>query len=1230
MPLSTRRNSPKRGFALILVLCFAALLLVCAVAFLSASTREVNVAKSENDMDGAATLASSCASQVVGDLLQEVRAGSVEGGPPGGWPVLYPATPQSAVPDRSNAAASTTSSTTTPPNLVKQSRYGVDFYDSNKRFGGAPCYPQERTYPPTARASAHSSSGTGLARDGDVPISSWNKARLLPRKDPSSTTDLTPAAAGNVRHAGNPKVPWQWKAPDWIYLQGDGQTPTQWHSGLTRLGTAPVIARYAYQIYDIGGLLDANVAGFDPDELVVGAAAAARKGSIGLADLTQIGLGPQDLKRLVAFRNTGALSSSDGGPYGHRYVNYLLNSRDNLHFMRASSGLGTAGGINRAFPSRQALITFIENMAAKDSDTARLREAMQYLTHFSRSLEQPSYKPGYYDPSAPSSTPKTPVFVRPSIVPPAGRVDDRTYPLTVVSTAYLSTSDIRRKFNLPFEMGLGNNRGGNDAWGTMQERGAASSDTRPLQDVINPGMLEVRVLEPFQRQDGSMAAPDEPLVKKRFPLERLAWITYRGPSAGLAKDDPLYNSAGTAKAVFDCFGLTWRKDANGVWFWSYSHGKLGGIFKLEDLLVSDSGSGRPREPDFFELLKAGIAVGSLGKPAAAHHRAGISWDATTYQQSRDRKSEFQTIEIGANIIDQYDADSYPTIIRLPNPDPKLTDEAARYLPPLFSARGVEDIPYLYRFHWRAIEDGNDQPNIPLPGPGGIREITDNLPDYEGSKFKCGTTVLMGFPELWNPHATDTSRPFDSKKLPTGFRVVAASETPDDVIDPPKDPLNGTDTGLATNPKLGNTSTPPLSSLWVALINSSVFDFAIKPTGFFGFSSGGNLGVTFMQSAVLATNSVAAALPMNYRPNSQTWDWPLDNHATAYLVGTGRTQSLFWNAAPYASDPSTSAVGAIYSNYFWAAAPLWKIPALTVSGSFATLPKPYPNWPETAPIYKGKLLSYATPADLPQTGVFSQAYKVGSTPNDAKYYTWTRAGYEELTYPLIPDVSKLALTHGYTVRGSTLSYTSGKPVPDPFPPYQIYLRALTDRPGVQRQIFQSNPTQTAIPGTPPTSAGNAGNNRSVDLRGTELRFLVSGPSLFREPTTLCQQGLPAGSGLSAGPDNFYSGTPYEGFVPDKNGTRWVGISLGEVPSQFILTTKLFDRSKYTTLNDPADPTKGVTWRLLSDEPAHDLKANKLGQLSSSGSLAALAPFYVLRHFQVPVTAVGLPQTRFTRI
>jgi hypothetical protein len=100
-----------------------------------------------------------------------------------------------------------------------------------------------------------------------------------------------------------------------------------------------------------------------------------------------------------------------------------------------------------------------------------------------------------------------------------------------------------------------------------------------------------------------------------------------------------------------------------------------------------------REPDFFEVLQAGILAGSLGKGGARGDvlTSGLGYSASTFIDP-DTKSTLQTLRIGANIIDQWDADNYPTTISLP-----ATGD---------SVYGIEDLPYLNKFLYTVSGPGN--------------------------------------------------------------------------------------------------------------------------------------------------------------------------------------------------------------------------------------------------------------------------------------------------------------------------------------------------------------------------------------------------------------------------------------------------------------------------------------------------------------------------------------------
>ncbi len=1276
MALNEQSRSRQSGAALIIVLSVVALLSVMVIAYLGSSTRQMNLSQNAVVNLKGAEVASLASGQIIQDLLQEIRAGSVEVLPTGApSPVLYPANALGAAPDRSSV---TTTAGVPPPNLLKQSANGKKAYDSATKLGTLQAYPQAALYPVTARAS-NVASDTG---QGAVSLLRWNRPLLLPRAKPTDALDFTPATTGKTRFAGSSNQIFQWKAPDWVYLQKTGTNPVAYDPVLSANGSNPVIARYAYQMYDVGGLLDLNVAGYDPDASVVGVDMAARRGSIGLADLTQVGLTAAHLKKLVAQRNPATLGDKDDLTgqlsFGNRYVNFLLDGQKNLGFLRVAGGTSTSGVTNRAFSSRQSLLSYLQQLGSTDPEKAALVEGLQSLTHFSRSLEQPSFKPGFFDTKAAGSTPITPVFARPTIVPPAGKIDDALYSISVVPNSVLGMGDTRKSTALggplPWDMGMGNNRGGNDAWGTVKERAPSSPDTRPLQDVINPGFLEVRVKTAFKRLDGTAALAGEPLVKKRFPLERLVWLTYKGPSALLNASDALYNPGGTVLAIYDAFGLTWTQDPAGYWFWAYDHGKKGGIYKLEDLagiaaLPSNAPKGAknmPREPDFFELLKATIGVGSLGKPASAQHRTSTSWDVATYYQARDRNSTFQLLEIAANIIDQYDADSFPTMIRLPNPDPSLAAAAFRYSPPLFTARGMEDLPYFYRFHWRGIEDSEDKPNKPLPS-GAPTEITGSLAAYSGAGFKCGTTFLMGFPELWNPHALNgTGVP--AKLAPTQFRVLAASETPQDLLVSPLDPADPLDKGFTNLPKLGNLpKTDSTSKLWMQFVNNSWYDFCIQPIGYFAymfpFASASQWTPTWLHDQAFSTQSSY----MGLNGTSWTWNWSFDQLMTTSVTqifgADNRSRGLFWSGAKNRQEgPGDMVLPNRWANFFLALTPMWKIPAgLTTDDDFlknCMLPMPT-AWPPSS-------VTYPTFPDLDalrsapsQTAISlsQRLYKVGSGPSaDIYTYDLSLGQFKLMRWPLTPDPYKLFFTASYTVgegihgpgpltlysgaplykvtAPATPFFPSYSPGPEPtFPSYRTYLVAMTDRPGVQRVLLESNPTNVTPPMSPyPYSGGNAQNNRVVDMRGTEMTFSLGNAYVFREPSVLCQPGVPDGSNLAAGPDNFFTKKPYSGSVQGSDGSKWVGFSMGELPSQYIAMGKMYKRDRATGL----DKWGRIVAAVDGNDAAQDIFQNKLGAEVTDPSTNYMvtgpgfpSEYYKLRFFHFPVNLAGIRNnTKFT--
>jgi hypothetical protein len=213
--------------------------------------------------------------------------------------------------------------------------------------------------------------------------------------------------------------------------------------------------------------------------------------------------------------------------------------------------------------------------------------------------------------------------------------------------------------------------GGNDAHGD-------AANPENLQ--INPPFLDV--------QDGS----DEPVVKQRFPLERLKYLVPDPPDATKAR-------------ILEYFGLTW---SNGSWV--YSEGAP--IKRLSAL--------NGAKPNMIQLLKAAIEAGSLGG------QLNYGEPRATYLMDRDSSIDYQVIRIAASLIDQYDSDGYPTCIDFGG----------------YTVCGVEDIPYLYGL--RATSYRQQQLNMATDVSG------TNKPTIGSSGLY--RHVVMIQPIVWNPHS----------------------------------------------------------------------------------------------------------------------------------------------------------------------------------------------------------------------------------------------------------------------------------------------------------------------------------------------------------------------------------------------------------------------------------------------------------------------------------------------
>ena len=687
-----------RGAALVIVLAFVVLLTGLVVAYFSRTMTNRQLSNSSFNQVKADQLAMSAADVIVGDLKQEIAAGSTVttvGTAPNQSKLYLPTANANMVPKTSGTPAA---ADTPIPNLVRRS------------------IRNESIIPPSplvnSKASAVSSATDPSVSGRTISTTRWNKHYLAPKK--VTTNDETVPVDSFL-------------SPDWVIVTSNGPTafPT-WDATLKSPTNANyAVGRYAYAVYDEGGLIDINSVGF-PSPAPAGTPYQAYRGSmafVNLDNVTTTGTGTvsdSQVNKIIGWRNYA--STQPSGVFHAftfdtaaltRYVTSSLTRTDGL---RNVSSTTWNGRTDQMFTSRQQMIAFKSASGTSGGVTSFPVNAFQYLTTFSRGLEQPSFIPN-------ASRPK-------------------------IMTGAIPAANAANSY-------LGNNNGtGGD-------------------NALNPSFLNVRVTNTgFTRFDGSTPVPGEPLVKTRFPLNRLAWITYEGPSADasagtksalLALGIPQATiDAGNAANIQKYFGLSWTAASSS---WTY---KQENNDRIKNLAAVPAAT---REPDFFELLKAAIHAGSIAKGGPNLHN-----DQDNYQYTLDVSVDYNILQIGANLIDQFDPDSYPTAVQI-----------ASGTTPSFSRvfRGIEDIPYFYRYHRFAVVTDlpspllsrNEVVNFP-PGTTGYPGATPYA--FKGARVGTlsspGSASILYIPEVWNPHDA-MGRLAATGPRPTKFQVVAETRDP---------------------------------------------------------------------------------------------------------------------------------------------------------------------------------------------------------------------------------------------------------------------------------------------------------------------------------------------------------------------------------------------------------------------------------------------------------------------
>jgi hypothetical protein len=237
---------------------------------------------------------------------------------------------------------------------------------------------------------------------------------------------------------------------------------------------------------------------------------------------------------------------------------------------------------------------------------------------------------------------------------------------------------------------------------------AIADRSNPSLYTRNPDVLAIR-----RQYDATWTTPEgevvnaragDPIMRKRFDLSKLALFDEYEANP---------NDASVLAAIRYYFGLLPANEP-GLWDYDVVTSSGGGHWRVINTLarVAALPANQARDPNFFEILQAAILHGSL-----AHTRTRP--DTGNYSGT-NLENSVAIFQIGANIIDQYDTNSFPTGIRARNAAnvTLLNDHNSRIY-------GAENLPYMSELLGWIYRPESDLQRLTVKG--------------------------MWIPEVWNPH-----------------------------------------------------------------------------------------------------------------------------------------------------------------------------------------------------------------------------------------------------------------------------------------------------------------------------------------------------------------------------------------------------------------------------------------------------------------------------------------------
>lgn len=699
--------SNKRGVALIITLAIITILAVLLLSFLISMQSDRASTYNYGRAIRAEELGVGALQEITSSLLDEMNIGSTAGTSytVNGTRIYVPKNSLTAMPARIGFLSS---DYLNPPD--------VDSTNSAK-------------LPPTLIRVSRNGATYPAAGSYGVPMT--NNVVLLASSIPTTSSSANGRSVTPTRwnkplfmNASQSKAPTAFQAnpPQWVYVTRSGTRllqNTDAQSGILNAdiggkNTSAVVGRYAYVVYDEGALLDVNVAGCRDSDTNL--APAAGKSFISYADLTKItGLTNQtDVNNLIAWRNKGGLATYNS------YTNLITKLSTNG--FRKSYNNSQSQVSDNPLLSRQDLINYMTNVIKVDTV-----KSLPYLTTFSRAVDAPTWIP---------------------VTPATSTID-------YAGQAETSTSINRDLANVRFSF---------------------AGPITHYYDDATAATYSAKV--------------GDPLLQSRFSLAKLAWFNKSVSAVDPANGtDP---SSTYAAAIQACFGLKWdtiSTTANGgnkCWRYVGSPGSVSSS-TIETL---DQIAGEKREPNFFELLKAAILSGSVGLdpgPASfkndnmgpnnspegnqgaivqtGHANAyGWSFDRAGSLPAPSRIPDMQIMQIGANIIDQYDDDSYPTAIYFKYAGMTATNDAAivdgvvdhNIYGTGDIVYGVENLPYLNKMVTAdCVLDTTSATLGTMQGPYSLG-WAGNTPTHSVALYSNATISSFLQPEIWNPHQVSGS------------------------------------------------------------------------------------------------------------------------------------------------------------------------------------------------------------------------------------------------------------------------------------------------------------------------------------------------------------------------------------------------------------------------------------------------------------------------------------------